>query len=60
MRSLLRRLGAALRAVLPDSVDVHFYAGALLVALGAGGYSRPAGLIAFGTALLVMVYRRPE
>jgi hypothetical protein len=36
------------------------YAGAFLVALGAGMYSRPAGLIVFGVALLTFVYWRPE
>lgn len=53
-------LGKMLRGVLPDRIDVHLYAGAALVAVGAGLYSVPAGLIVFGLALLAFVYWRPE
>lgn len=56
----MRRLLSRFRAMLPDKIDVHLYAGALLVAYGVSMYSRPAGLIAFGVALLTFVYWRPE
>ena len=56
----MKKLLAMLRAALPDRIDVHLYTGATLVALGAGMYSRPAGFIALGVALLMFVYWRPE
>ena len=56
----MTRILKALRAALPDRIDVHLYAGAGLAAVGAGMYSRPAGLIVFGVALLTFVYWRPE
>lgn len=46
--------------MLPDRIDVHLYAGALLVAIGAGMYSRPAGYIVLGLVMLIVVYWRPE
>jgi len=49
-----------IRAFLPDRIDVHMYGGAVLVATGVGMYSGPAGVIAFGLALITFVYWRPE
>lgn len=59
MAALTKRALALIQGALPDRIDVHLYGGALLVAIGAGMYSQPAGFIAFGAVLLFIVYRRP-
>lgn len=54
---IFARAPTTLRALLPDRLDAHLYGGAVLVAVGAAMYSRPAGLIVFGAALLVIYWR---